>query len=174
MWDLILDSNWIRKKWACISLNTRSFLLKIHSEFKLSYILKQFSRFMENYSRHNLFFEFVCAKYNITQLSQDKAWLGNGNIHNSTPFGGKTKPEAQIRLKRTNLIGWKLKSAKMETILNCLPRKDSQFLIDISGIIEKFTVYVTAILPRRKNINKAFWLVHIFIKTSLLGRRISL
>ena len=50
--------------------------------------------------------------------------------------------------------------------------------IDVSGIIEKFNVYVTlAILPRTKDIHKAFWLVHIFIKTLsflLLGRRISL
>ncbi len=50
--------------------------------------------------------------------------------------------------------------------------------IDVSGIIEKFNVYVTlTIIPRMIHINKAFWLVHIFIKTlsfALLGRRISL
>ena len=50
-------------------------------------------------------------------------------------------------------------------------------ILDISGIIEKFNVYVTlAIIPRMKSINRALWLVHIFIKTlhfSLLGRRIS-
>ncbi len=51
-------------------------------------------------------------------------------------------------------------------------------LLDVSGIIERFNVYVTlAIMPRKKDINKAFWLVHICIKTPsfpLLGRRISL
>ena len=50
--------------------------------------------------------------------------------------------------------------------------------LDISGISEKFNVYVTlAIIPRTKNIKRAFWLVHILIKTlssSLLGRRLSL
>ncbi len=48
--------------------------------------------------------------------------------------------------------------------------------IDVSRIIEKFNVNVTlAIIPRTKDLNKAFWLVHIFIKTlsfSLFGGRI--
>ncbi len=50
--------------------------------------------------------------------------------------------------------------------------------LDVSGIIEKINVYATlAIVPRTKEINKALWLVYIFIKTlnfKLLGRRISL
>ena len=50
--------------------------------------------------------------------------------------------------------------------------------LDVSGIIEKLNVYATlAIIPRTKEINIAFWLVHIFIKTlkvALIGRRISL
>ncbi len=50
--------------------------------------------------------------------------------------------------------------------------------LDVSGIIEKFNVSATlAIIPRTKEINKAHWLVHIFITTvnfKLLGRRISL
>ncbi len=53
-----------------------------------------------------------------------------------------------------------------------------KYILDVSGIIEKFNVYATlAIIPRTKEINKAFWLVHKFIKTlnfKLLGRRISL
>ena len=47
-------------------------------------------------------------------------------------------------------------------------------VIDVSGIMEKFNIYITlAIIPRMKDINKAFWLVHMFIKTlsfSLLGK----
>ena len=50
--------------------------------------------------------------------------------------------------------------------------------LHISGINEKFNIYVTlAIILRTKDINKAFCLVHIFHKTLsflLLGRRISL
>ncbi len=52
------------------------------------------------------------------------------------------------------------------------------FILDVSGIIGKFNVYVTlAITSRTKEINNAFWLVHIFIKAlsfSSLGRRIPL
>ena len=52
------------------------------------------------------------------------------------------------------------------------------FILDVSGIIEKFNVYaMLAIIPRTKEINKPFWLVHIFIKTLsflLLWKRISL
>ena len=54
---------------------------------------------------------------------------------------------------------------------------NSLISIDVSGIIEKFNLFVTlTIVPRMANINRAFWLVHIFIKTlhSQLGRRISL
>ncbi len=64
--------------------------------------------------------------------------------------------------------------------LRCTTSKGSWNLpkLDVSRIIEKFNVYVTlAIIPRTKDIHKAFWLVHIFIETLsflLLGRRISL
>ncbi len=51
-------------------------------------------------------------------------------------------------------------------------------ILDVSGIIEKFNVYATlAIIPRTKEINRALWLVHAFIKTlnfKLLGRSFSL